>query len=49
MVDSGGLVNSSALSGMVEVEPLKFGETLTGNADGNAEPSRTFVRACVET
>lgn len=38
-------------TGQAEVKPFKVGEPLTGNADGNPEPSILTIvrRACVET
>ena len=32
-----------------EIKPVKFGETLTSNAEGNTEPSMSKDKACVET
>ena len=34
--------NLSAQLEMTDVEPLKFGEVLTGYADGNPEPSSEY-------
>jgi hypothetical protein len=34
-----GIKNRSALEEILDVESLKFGETLTSNVDGNPEPS----------
>ena len=39
MVDTRDLAKLSALSEKRDVECRKFKETLTGNADGNLEPS----------
>ncbi|MDZ7880284.1 MAG: hypothetical protein U5L45_21590 [Saprospiraceae bacterium] len=35
--------NLSARSETTDVEPLKFGEVLTGQADGNPEPSSEII------